>query len=131
MTTCLHFAPLSDIHLSVRNDYFDVLASRAADFLSHVIAELNQIWAGVSTWPARLWLFIPALTAPYALSHKQRGRGNWPGKPIPLPTPPPLPKQANACSKTGWPWMPLAWILGSSTCNKPLAAKGTDRERQI
>jgi 3',5'-cyclic AMP phosphodiesterase CpdA len=43
MTTTLHFAQLSDIHISSLGDHHDLLSGRSAGFLEKVIARLNQI----------------------------------------------------------------------------------------
>lgn len=40
--TTLHFAQISDIHISSRGDYLEMLSGRSADFLSDVLAHLNQ-----------------------------------------------------------------------------------------
>lgn len=41
----LHFAQISDMHISSRGDYADILAGRAIDFLDEVFAGLNQLEA--------------------------------------------------------------------------------------
>jgi 3',5'-cyclic AMP phosphodiesterase CpdA len=41
--TSLHFAQISDIHISAQGDHHDQLSGHAADFLAHIVAELNQM----------------------------------------------------------------------------------------
>ncbi len=41
--TALHFAQISDIHISSRGDYLDMLSGRSADLLAEVLAHLNQM----------------------------------------------------------------------------------------
>jgi 3',5'-cyclic AMP phosphodiesterase CpdA len=43
MTTQLHFAQLSDLHISSLGDHHDMLSARAGDFLTTAITQLNQI----------------------------------------------------------------------------------------
>jgi 3',5'-cyclic AMP phosphodiesterase CpdA len=39
----LHFAQLSDVHISSLGDHHDQLSGRAADFLTNIVTKLNQI----------------------------------------------------------------------------------------
>jgi Icc protein len=41
--TRLHFAQISDVHISAAGDHHDMLSGRSAGFLADVIAKLNQI----------------------------------------------------------------------------------------
>jgi Icc protein len=41
--TNLHFAQISDIHISSLGDRYDMLSSRSAGFLADIFAELNQV----------------------------------------------------------------------------------------
>lgn len=41
--TRLHFAQISDVHISSAGDHHDMLSGRSAGFLADIIAELNQI----------------------------------------------------------------------------------------
>ena len=43
MTDALHFAQISDIHISSLGDHFDMLSGRSANFLSGILANLSQI----------------------------------------------------------------------------------------
>ncbi|MCB0155116.1 MAG: metallophosphoesterase [Anaerolineae bacterium] len=43
MTDSLHFAQISDIHISDLGDHHDLLSGRSASFLSQIVIELNQI----------------------------------------------------------------------------------------
>ncbi|MBN1218912.1 MAG: metallophosphoesterase [Anaerolineae bacterium] len=43
MTTNLHFAQLSDIHISSLGDHHDMLSGRAAEFLSGILTNLNRL----------------------------------------------------------------------------------------
>ncbi len=40
--TILHFAQISDIHLSVLGDQYDMLSGHAADFLTNIVTDLSQ-----------------------------------------------------------------------------------------
>ncbi|HEX9926497.1 MAG TPA: metallophosphoesterase, partial [Anaerolineae bacterium] len=41
--TDLHFAQISDVHISVLGDQYDMLSGRSAGFLADLVFELNQI----------------------------------------------------------------------------------------
>jgi 3',5'-cyclic AMP phosphodiesterase CpdA len=41
--TTLHFAQISDIHISSRSDHLEMLSGHSADFLADVLARLNQV----------------------------------------------------------------------------------------
>lgn len=43
MTSSLHFAQISDIHISALGDYEEILSGRAAEILGQTIATLNQL----------------------------------------------------------------------------------------
>jgi Icc protein len=43
VTVNLHFAQISDIHISSLGDHHDMLSGRSADFLADIFAELNQM----------------------------------------------------------------------------------------
>lgn len=43
MTTSLHFAQISDIHISVLGDRYDMLSGRSAGFLANILAALNRL----------------------------------------------------------------------------------------
>jgi 3',5'-cyclic-AMP phosphodiesterase len=43
MMTTLHFAQLSDIHISVLGDRYDMLSGQSAGFLADIVADLNQV----------------------------------------------------------------------------------------
>ena len=40
--TRVHFAQISDIHLSTRGDMHDMMTGHSADFLANIVADLNQ-----------------------------------------------------------------------------------------
>jgi hypothetical protein len=41
VTTNLHFAQISDIHISSLGDHHDMLSGRSADFLTDIFTELK------------------------------------------------------------------------------------------